>query len=177
MLFEKLMEIKDVRREHGKKYGLGEVLMCVIIAMISGAISYRKIHTFINKKHKELKSELDLDWEKPPAYTTIRDIIQGVNKSELEQCFRDYTQSQTPGVSDRVISFDGKSVRGSFDHMDDQKAQHVLSLFDAKNKLILGQEIVSEKTNEIPVFQNIVGQFDVKNSVFTGDALHCQKKR
>lgn len=45
MLFELLAEIKDEKREHGKKYLLGEVLMCSILAIISRASAYGKIHT------------------------------------------------------------------------------------------------------------------------------------
>jgi len=45
-LFELLKQIKGEKREQGKKYLLGEVLMCRIPAFISGASPYRKIHTF-----------------------------------------------------------------------------------------------------------------------------------
>ena len=88
MLFELLKEIKDERREQGRKYQLAEILMCSILAIISGAYSYRKIHTFIKKRVNELSDELNLNWDKVPSYTTIRAIIQGVHTEQLEKYFR-----------------------------------------------------------------------------------------
>ena len=151
MLFELLKEIKDERREQGKKYLLGEVLMCSILAIISGGISYRKIHTFIKKRFDELSVELNLNWDKAPSYTTIRSIIQGIKTERLETCFRKYVEKTSTTIEESVISCDGKTLRGSYNNMRDQTAIHVLNIYNTENKMMLGPEKVSEKTNEIPV--------------------------
>ena len=43
---ELLSQIKDPRRAQGKKWQLGPVLLATILAILSGATSYRKVHGF-----------------------------------------------------------------------------------------------------------------------------------
>ena len=123
-----------------------------------------------------MSDELNLNWDKVPSYTTIRAIIQGVHTEQLEKCFRRYVEKTSNTEEGSVISCDGKTLRGSYNNMKDQSAIHVLNIYNTENKMMLGQEKVSEKTNEIPVLQNLVFQFDIQNCTLTGDALHCQKK-
>jgi hypothetical protein len=75
------------------------------------------------------------------------------------------------------ISLDGKTVRGSFDKFNDQKAIQVLSAFVSEEKVIIAQvEVTEEKTNEIPVAQRLVEELGLEGVLYTADAMHCQKK-
>lgn len=40
----------------------------------------------------------------------------------------------------------------------------------------LAQETIYEKTNEIPVFQEMLTYFDVESKIVTADAIHCQRE-
>jgi len=84
MLESFLFEIPDHRRGQGRVYKLGHILFFSILAILSGATSYRKTHTFIEENYKELNGKFNLNWKRMPAYTTIRNIIQGASCSELE---------------------------------------------------------------------------------------------
>jgi predicted transposase YbfD/YdcC len=42
--------------------------------------------------------------------------------------------------------------------------------------LILSQQAVSQKTNEIPVMQDMLRHLSVKGAIITADAMHCQTK-
>lgn len=176
MLLEILKQIEDNRGKQGQKYELSNVLYISILALLSGAISYRKIHSFMKIKFSTLKELLNLSWKRVPAYTTIRDIIQSVDAQELERVFRIYSQELSPDNPGTFVACDGKVLRGSFDHMEDQKAVHLLSVFAAEENLILAHEEIDEKTNEIPVFQQMLTDLDLTGKIFTLDALHTQKK-
>lgn len=41
---------------------------------------------------------------------------------------------------------------------------------------MLGQEKIDKKTNEIPVFQEMLTYLNVKEKFITADALHCQRE-
>ena len=113
-----------------------------------------------------------------PAYTSIRDIIQGTSGKELEQNFREYSQGLTESEDERqFISCDGKVLRGSFDHFKDQKAVQILSAFVSDSQIILAHEEIADKTNEIPMVQTLMKELGLSGYIFTFDALHCQKKR
>lgn len=44
------------------------------------------------------------------------------------------------------------------------------------NGIILAQESIHEKTNEIPVFQEMLTYLDVEGKTITADAMHCQRE-
>jgi len=177
-VFESLQGIKDHRRDHGKKYGLAEVIFGSILAMLSGATSYRKIHTYFSKRFSVLQEILGLTWKRVPAYTSIRDILQGVKSTELEVAFRKYMDSIEPKKENGIhLSCDGKVLRGSFDHFEDQKAIQMLSVFCVEQGVTLAHFQIAEKTNEIPAFQELIEELDLSGKVWTADAMHCQKKQ
>jgi len=178
MLQSFLFKITDHRRKQGRRYELGHILLFTILAILSGADSYRKVQKFIVTHYDRLDEIFDLKWKRMPAHTTIRDIIQGTSGPELEQSFRQY--SQVLAESDEAKQFigcDGKVLRGSFDHFQDQKAIQILSAFVSDSHLILAHEEIAAKTNEIPTAQTLMEQLGLAGYIFTFDALHCQKKR
>ena len=178
MLASFLFKIKDHRRKQGRRYELGHILLFSILAILSGADSYRKVQKFIVAHYDALNEIFELNWKRMPAYTAIRDIIQGTSGSELEQSFRDYSQELSESHGEKqVIGCDGKVLRGSFDHFNDQKAIQILSAFVSDSRLILAHEEVASKTNEIPTAQRLMTELGLSGYIFTFDALHCQKKR
>jgi hypothetical protein len=120
---------------------MGYVLHFSVLAILSGADSYRKIHLFVKKRFKHYKKKFNLKWEKAPAYTTIRNIINGVDSLGLETIFRKHAEVLSScNLLDGAqveLAFDGKVIRGSFDHFKDQKAVQILSAFLTGSNIIL----------------------------------------
>jgi len=176
MLQSFLFEIKDHRRKQGVRYQQGHILLFSILAILSGATSYRKIHQFIVKHYEELNEIFELNWKRMPAYTTIRDIIQGTSGEELERSFRKHSSSLLQKGENRLfIGYDGKVLKGSFDHFQDQKAIQILTAFASNENIILAHEEIAVKTNEIPTAQKLIENLGLTDCIFTFDALHCQK--
>ena len=180
MLTTFLMDIKDFRRPQAQKYKLHDVILFSILAILCNAKSYRDIHRFIHVHFEDLTKDFSLLWTKAPAYTTIRNIIKGVDAPELEAAFRAYTQSLVNYYKNDAewlqIAIDGKTLCKSFDHFNDKKALQKLMFFDVNEKLILGHIPISEKTNEIPAVQSLLEKLELTKVVYTMDAMHCQKK-
>jgi hypothetical protein len=177
MLESFLFKIKDHRRKQGRRYELGHILLFTILAILSGADSYRKVQKFIVGHYDKLNELFELEWKRMPAYTSIREIIQGTNGEELEQSFREYSQELAENADDKqYIGCDGKVLRGSFDHFQDQKAVQILSAFLSESQIILAHEEIETKTNEIPTAQMLMEELGLSGYIFTFDALHCQKK-
>jgi hypothetical protein len=120
MLQSFLFKVKDRRRGQGRRYQLGHILLFSVFAILSGATSYRKIHAFIEAHYETLDEVFALNWKRLPAYTTIRAIIQGTSSTEIEECFRAYSAHLAENdTNKRFVGFDGKVLRGSFDHFKD----------------------------------------------------------
>lgn len=174
-----LADLQDHRRPQGQRYKLEHIILFSIMAFLSNAKSYRDISRFIKVRFEVLKEHFGLTWERPPGYTTIRNVILGVDSEELESSFRVYTQSLIDGSNASpigTIAFDGKTLRGSYDHFQDKRAMQILSMFRTQDKLILAHEVIDQKTNEIPMVQKLLKDTGLEGYYYTMDALHCQKK-
>jgi hypothetical protein len=106
--------------------------------------------------------------------------LQGLNAVDVEKAFREHAASLNlaaarPGA--RVVAFDGKTLKGSFDSFNDIKAKQVLSAFAVDTALVLAHIEIDEKSNEIPAVQKLLGELDVAGHIVTCDAMHCQKNR
>jgi hypothetical protein len=177
--------IRDPRRAEGKLYQLAYVLLFSILAIVTGANSYRGIRTFIKVHLKRLNKAFKIGWKRPPAHTAIRYILQGLNPADVEKVFREHAadlNSSEAATGKRILAFDGKALtlrqalRGSFDAFNDAKARQILSAFAVDTALVLAHIEIDEKSNEIPAVQKLLEELDVAGHIVTLDAMHCQKK-
>lgn len=184
-----LSHVPDPRRAQGKKWQLGPVLLATILAVLSGATSYRKVHGFVDVHRERLNEAFGFGWKSVPAYSAIRTILRGLDGADLERIFRVHAAGLAAGLSGgsiegepdedietaSVVAIDGKTLRHSFDAFNDRKAAHVLSAFAVDDMLILGHLQIDEKSNEIPAAHQMIEALALEGRLFTLDAMHCQK--
>jgi hypothetical protein len=154
-------------------------LLFAILAIVTGADSYRGIHTFIKTHRRRLNKAFTIVWKRPPAHTAIRYILQGLKPADVENVFREHAADlncREAPVGMRILALDGKALKGSFDAFNDAKARQILSAFAADTALVLAHIDIDEKSNEIPAAQKLLKELDVAGHVVTLDAMHCQKK-
>lgn len=178
-LLSLLATIPDPRRAEGKLYQLQHVLLFSIFAIVSGANSYRSLRTYFKVHREKLNEAFGIDWKKPPTHTTIRYILHRLSAAEVERTFREHAANLNcapAGANARVVAFDGKTLKGSFDAFNDTKARQVLSAFAVDTGLVLAHIEIDEKSNEIPAMQALLRELDLADHIVTADAIHCQKK-
>jgi len=178
-LLDLLADVSDPRRAQGKLYQLPHVLLFAILAIVTGANSYRGIVTFIDVYREELNSVFGLNWRRAPAHTAIRYILQRLDPISLETAFRNHAallQAACAQAGLACLAIDGKTLRGSFDNFKDRLAAQILSVFATRTALVLAHLDIDEKSNEIPAAQAMLAALGIAGTVVTLDALHCQKK-
>jgi predicted transposase YbfD/YdcC len=109
---------------------------------------------------------------------TLRSLFLTLDQDDLEGAFRRHARElngTVPVTGKRTIALDGKTLRGSFDHLNDRKAAHVLSAFASDAALILAHMEVAGAPGEIPAVPTLISELGVSGVLFTADALHCQK--
>jgi len=112
-----------------------------------------------------------------PSYGTIRRVLSCVDVVELEQRLSIWAQAaiNSYGVQDWPgIALDGKTVRGSGD--EEHPALHLLSAFSQAFGVVLAQQAVATKTNEITGARALLEQLTLDGQVVTVDALHTQRE-
>ena len=109
-----LATIPDPRRAEGKLYQLPHILLFSILAVASGANSYRGIRTFIRVHRQKLNEAFAISWKRAPAHTSIRFILHGLKAGDVETAFRDHASNLNDDetiAGIRALALDGKALR------------------------------------------------------------------
>jgi hypothetical protein len=157
---------------------LGPLLFISVLAVLSGAKSYRQIARFIDAHRLRLNDWLGLQWQRAPAHTAIRYAFLKLSPEAVEAAFRAHSAALAAASDppEDCIAVDGKTLKGSFDAMAEKRAAQVLSAFTHTQQIILGHVSIQAKSNEIPAAQELIEELRLRGRVFTLDAEHCQKK-
>ena len=178
LLLTALAEIRDPRRPQGRRYALAPLLLFSVLAVLAGATSYQGIITFIDVHRERLNAVLGAHFRRAPAINTLRNLFLALDPADLEAAFRRHARhlyQRTGAEGWHTIALDGKTLRGSFDHLHDQPAAHVLSAFASDAALILAHQEVAAAPDEVPAVPGLIAELGLTGVLFTADALHCQR--
>jgi predicted transposase YbfD/YdcC len=178
LLLAALDEIRDPRRPQGRRYALAPLLLFSVLAVLAGATSYQGIITVIDVHRERLNTVFGVRFRRAPALNTLRNLFLALDPADLEAAFRRHAHhldERIGGKGWRTVALDGKTLRGSFDHLNDQPAAHVLSAFASDAALILAHQEVAAAPAEAPAVPGLIAELGLTGVLFTADALHCQK--
>lgn len=161
--------VKDARSKHGKRYQTGPLLSFCLLAIFSGMNSYSKICLW--GQSLTTKQLADLRVWRAPSVSAIRSFILSLNANEVDKKITDWFLG-SDSLRGLALAIDGKTLRGSRD--GDKRALQLLSLVTHDDGVVVTQEKVDDKTNEIPVAQELLKGLDIKGSIITADAMHTQ---
>jgi predicted transposase YbfD/YdcC len=99
-----------------------------------------------------------------------------INPHAFQQGFANWVAELVEATDGRLINIDGKTLRRSFDPADGKNALHLVSAWASENRLILGQQAVDSKSNEITAIPKLLEILDVTGAIVTIDAMGCQKE-
>jgi hypothetical protein len=178
-LLAALDRIPDPRRRQGRRYPMAHLLLFSVLAVLAGATSYRGILVFITVHRERLNRVFGTTLRRAPAVNTLRALLLALDPAELEAAFRRHAGGLSDGApagGPRVIALDGKTLKRSFDHVNDRAAAHVLGAFACEAALILAHQEVRGAPGEVPAARALIEALGVRGVLFTADALHGQKK-
>src|SRR5215207_3681394 len=176
-LLAALAEIRDPRRPQGQRYSLRHLLLFSVLAVLAGAFSYQGIITFVALQRERLNAAFGACFRRAPAVNTLRHLFLALGRDDLEAAFRPARglSTCTMPAAMRTIALDGKTLRGSVDHLNDRQAAHLLSAFASDAALILAHQELAGAPDEIAAVPKLMAELGVTGVLFTADALHCQK--
>ena len=93
-----------------------------------------------------------------------------MDPGKFKACFIEWAKSlQT--IFGQVIAIDGKTLCNSFDTKTNTSVIHVVSAFATEARLILAQQKVDAKPNEITAIPKLLDLLDLKGQIVTIDAM------
>ena len=109
-----------------------------------------------------------------PSHDHLGDILASLDAQAFQRCFVAWVASLT-GVEPDVIAIDGKTLRRSSQKKGGNAPIHMVSAFAARQRLVLGQVKVADKSNEITAIPKLLAMMDIENAIITIDAMGCQR--
>lgn len=169
-----LSEVKDPRRDHRKEHSLEAIFYIAIAAVIGGAESWYEIEEFGKMKEEFFKSRIK-DFKGVPSHDTFNRVFSILNPDELERGFRSWID-EICGKYKGIVAIDGKEICGARETKADGTSEplRMVSAWAVANGVVLGQEKVGEKTNEIKAIPELLKALDLVGCVITIDAIGCQ---
>ena len=166
-------EVTDPRANRGFNYPLNEMVFVALCGAICDCNSWVDVCKFGNAKlawfRKYLPFELGV-----PSHDTFSEVFARLDSVQFYAALQSWTTSIAGSLKGQIVAFDGKTLRGSFDQASAKSALHSVSAWVCGLKLCLGLKSVEDKSNEIPAVQQLIDLLDLKGSIITADAMHCQ---
>ena len=175
-LRKELATLKDKRRGQAQQHKIDVVLMITIMATMSGYQGYRAIGDFAQRYKKQIVKYLELEKDRVPAYATVRRVVQEIDHKKFGDIFTKWMKHYMRKSNSQWIAVDGKAIKGTKQKEEDKKLAHLVSFFASDSQEILIARKTADKSNEIPLVQEMMKEFPLKDMIITLDALHCQTK-
>jgi predicted transposase YbfD/YdcC len=156
------------------RHRLLDIVVIAMLAVLSGADGWADIFTWGDSRRTWLATFLALPYG-IPSRDTIRRVISRLNPDKFHGCFVSWMGALCEATQGEIIAIDGKTLRHSFDRESGKAALHMVSAWAVKNHLLLGQEAVARKSNEITAIPKLLEILDLTGAVVTIDAMGCQK--
>jgi predicted transposase YbfD/YdcC len=175
VLLDRLSVVEDAREPHRVAYPLQEILLLSVCGTIADCDDYDDIAAW-GKAHLDFLRRLLPFHHGVPCGRWLTLMMNRVNPALFSACFSDWVRACWPEHPE-LVAIDGKTLRRSHDRSVDQPALHLVSAFASTSGLILGQEGVPDKANEltaIPILlERLAADGGLKGAVVSIDAIAC----
>lgn len=161
---------RDVRRV---MHPLPEVLLLVVCGTLADCDDYDHIAAWAESQLSFLRGFLPYHFGVPGGrWLTL--LMNRINPALFSSAFTSWVRETWPDRPD-FVAIDGKTLRRSHDRSQGQGPLHLVSAFATTSGLVLGQEAVEGKTNElaaIPVLLDRLAENDgLKGALVSIDAI------
>ncbi len=106
-----------------------------------------------------------------PSHDTFSRVFAQIDPEQFHGFFLRWVQQLTVQLDIKIINLDGKTARGSYDRETKLKALHSVTAWAAEHHLVLAQQRVDEKSNEITAIPELLELLDVEGTIITIDAM------
>lgn len=155
-LLDHLGQIADPRDVRRVMYRLREVLFLVVCGTICDCDDYEHIAGWGEAHVEFLRRYLPFE-NGVPGGRWLTLLMNRIGPGLFEAAFSAFVRESFPGEPGH-IAIDGKTSRRSHDRAEGRPPLHLVSAYATTRKLVIGQQAVAEKANEIIAIPELVGR-------------------
>lgn len=170
-LLEHFSVIDDPREPCKVMYPLREVILLVVCGTIADCDDFDEIAAW-GEAHLGFLRGLSEFHFGVPCEDWLRVVINRIDPALFSACFEAWVAERWPQVPG-LVALDGKTSRGSHDAAAGRRALHLVSAFATDRNLVLGQEAVGEKANEIVAIPVLLARLALDGALVSIDAMGC----
>ena len=170
---EKFESIEDDRHQSYVEHKLCDILTIVMCAVLCGLDQLSDICEYAEGKADFLREAFKIAAiPSKPTFCRVLNMLDGeVMANVIIKIMRENVQNLG-----EIMSVDGKAICSTSKKDKPHSALQILTVYMTESGITVGQKAIHEKTNEIPVFQEMLDCLDVSGKTITADAMHCQKE-
>ena len=172
-LKDHIANVDDPRAENASHL-LVDIIIIAICGLICGADSWVEIEEYGKAKRWWFSRFLELP-KGIPSHDTFGRVFALIDPQQFRESFLSCVKAIAELIEDH-IAIDGKMLRRSHDRTNEKAALHMVSAWSSQNGIVLGQEKVRDKSNEIIAIPALLELLDLANCIITIDAMGCQTK-
>ena len=167
-------DLVDPRVDRTKHHQLLDVVTIALCAVISGAETWIEVEQWGQIKEDWLTEWLGLT-HGIPSHDTFGRVFGLIDPDQFETGFLRWVQAIAGHAPHEVIAVDGKTVRRSGSPRAGQRPLHLVSAWASDQHVVLAQEAVTDKANEITAIPLLLERLVLTDQVVTIDAMGCQR--
>ncbi len=175
LLLDHFSRIEDAREPHRVAFPMAELLLLAVCGTIADCDDYDAIALWGDTHLDFLRRFLPYHHGVPSGrWLTI--MMNRINPALFSACFTSWVRACWPDRPE-LVAIDGKTSRRSHDRGQDRAPLHLVSAFATTSGLVLGQEAVAGKSNELTAIPALLERLAVdgglEGAIVTIDAIAC----
>jgi len=171
-LLDHFSALEDPRQQAKVLYPLPEILLLLLCATLAGADDVVEIALWGDEHLAFLRRFLPCK-HGVPSHDTLGEVIAALDPELFKACFRAWVEDLRETEPD-LVAIDGKTSRRTHARCEGRGPLHLVSAWAARQRLVLGQEAVSGKSNEITAIPLLLERLALEGALVTIDAIGTQ---
>ena len=172
-LLDELKTLADPRTQRKPDHLLVDIVAIGILATLAGADNMVAVATYGQEEDEWLSTFLELP-NGIPSHDTFSRVFALIDPEQFHGFFLRWIEHLTRQLDIKLIHLDGKTSRGSYDREHRLKALHSVSAWASEHHLVLAQQRVDDKSNEITAIPELLKLLDITGTIITIDAMGTQ---
>lgn len=180
--------IADPRVKGKISYPLSEIIVLSFFATLGGAMTFQDMEVMCTCKQKYFRKFIPLK-AGIPSHDTFTRVFSLIDMGEFNKALTDFIKESMdelrkvlhiPEPQMVQLCVDGKEARGSGRQEDaDGKVKRniqTLHVYSSYNGICLKSSPIEQKSNEIPMAQEVLATMDLRKTLVSFDAMNTQRQ-
>jgi predicted transposase YbfD/YdcC len=171
-LLDRFAALEDPRQQAKVLYPLPEIVLLLLCATLAGADDLAEIGLW-GEEHLAFLRRFLAYRHGVPSHDTLGAVLAALDPELFKACFTSWVEGLRE-AEPHLVAIDGKTSRRSHARSKGLEPLHLLSAWACEQRLVLGQEAVSGKSNEIIAIPLLLERLALKGALVTIDAIGTQ---